>query len=38
MAKGQWRGNRDYVQFHRRTMRYSLRRALSLDSVDGCNS
>jgi hypothetical protein len=33
---GQNRGAQDYSSFLLRTMRYSLRRALSLDSVDGC--
>ena len=35
-SRGQHRGNHDYSWFFLRTMRYSLRRALSLDSVDGC--
>jgi hypothetical protein len=35
-SRGQHRGKRDYSLFFLRTMRYSLRRALSLDSVDGC--
>src|SRR5258708_4171897 len=33
---GQHRGRQDYGAPHLGTMRYSLRRALSLDSVDGC--
>jgi hypothetical protein len=33
---GQHRGRQDYGTLFLRTMRYSLRRALSLDSVDGC--
>ena len=34
--EGKPRGNQDYGSFFLRTMRYSLRRALSLDSLDGC--
>src|ERR1700726_4284244 len=35
-SRGQSRGSRDSSSLHLTTMRYSLRRALSLDSVDGC--
>jgi hypothetical protein len=34
--EGQHRGKQDYGSLFLRTMRYSLRRAESLDSVDGC--
>jgi hypothetical protein len=33
---GQPRGKQDYSSLFLRTMHYSLRRALSLDSGDGC--
>jgi hypothetical protein len=35
-SRGQYRGIQDYGSFFLGTMRYSLRRALLLDSVDGC--
>ena len=35
LERGQHRGRQDYGPLFLRTMRYSLRRALSLDSVDG---
>jgi hypothetical protein len=35
MTRGQDEGMQDYRSLFLRTMRYSLRRALSLDSVDG---
>ncbi len=35
LERGQHRGRQDYSLLFLRTMRYSLRRALSLDSVDG---
>jgi hypothetical protein len=35
LRRGQNRGYQDYRLLFLRTMRYSLRRALSLDSVDG---
>jgi len=36
VQKGQREGNYDSDRFRSRTLRYSLRRAVSLDSVDGC--